>query len=148
MLSIILKYVLPALGGLALMFGIYEYGHSNGYTSGHTDGYQTAWNTQQKTINKMVTDENKQAQANNKAISDVEIKSQQSATKVRVLQEQLAKKNAAVVTKYVNANPQTSQTCGFDVPMVNAINELLDNDPDIVAKPVAPAAASTPATTQ
>lgn len=144
MWGLLLKYGLPIVGAAAVLFGAYEYGHSTGYTSGHNDGYQTAWNTQQVTINKMVTAENAQAEANNKAISDVESQSFAAAFQNKALQVQLEEKRQTVVKNYVQANPVSSQACGFDVPMVQAINELIQADPSIVAQPVVPAPTQAP----
>lgn len=119
------KYVLPILGVLALLFGVYEYGHSRGYNSGYASGHQVAWDTQQKTINAMVEQQNAQNKANNDKIASLESDSQTYANQIADLTNQLKQKRAQVVTKYVQANPQSSQTCGFDDTLSSAINQIL-----------------------
>lgn len=135
---LLLKYVLPVVGIAALLFGMYEWGHSKGYTEGNTAGYQTAWNTQQQTINKMQNDQNTQNTANNNKIAKLEQQSATDAQSIAQLQQQLQEKRTTVITKYVKANPQSSQTCGFDAPMVQAINQLIEADPSIVGTSPAP----------
>jgi hypothetical protein len=125
LISILLKYVLPLLGVIAIIFGVYEYGHSKGYN----DGYTVAWNTQQATINKMVSAENAQADANNKQIASIEQDSFNDAFQAKVAQAKLETTRTTVIQTYTKANPQTSTTCGFDVPMVNAINAIIQADP-------------------
>lgn len=125
--EVVLKYVLPILAVAGILFGVYEYGHSKGYDAGH----QIAWDTQQKTINGMVDKENAQAEANNKAIASVEADSFKYATDNKNLQAQLDTKRTTVVTQYVQANPQSASSCGLDVPLVQAINQLIQADPAI-----------------
>jgi hypothetical protein len=119
--GILLKYVLPIVGVLAVLFGAYEYGHSRG----SAQGYQEAWSVQQQTINKMVSEQNQQAEDNNKKIAEIESDSFESAFKVRQLQSQLQKQRTQIVKDYVQQNPQTSQSCGLDIPMVESINKII-----------------------
>jgi hypothetical protein len=125
LLSIFLKYVLPILGALALLAAADEYGHSKGYQ----EGYQVAWNAQQTAINKMVAAENAQADANNKQIASIESDSFSAAFAAKAAQQKLEQTRTTVVTQYVKANPVTSQTCGLDVPAVQAINAIIQADP-------------------
>jgi len=125
LLGIILKYVVPVLGVVAILFGAYEYGRTAGYNAGHL----AAWNTQQETINKMVTAENAQADANNKQIASIEQDSFNDAFAAKAAQAKLDATRTDIVQSYTKANPQTSQTCGFDIPMVQAINAIIQADP-------------------
>ena len=57
MVALLLKYVLPVVAVIALLFGVYEWGHANGTDA----GYKSGWDAQQVTINKMVSDANEEA---------------------------------------------------------------------------------------
>ena len=121
-----MKYGLIALAVIGVLFGAYEYGHSSGYDSGHTD----AWNEQQKTIQKMVNQQNAQTSEQNAKISDLEQKGMKAAGDVFVATAQAAQTRSTIITKYEKATPQqVQQACGWDAPTVQTINELIDADP-------------------
>lgn len=149
LLSIGLKYVLPVLAVAGLLFGVYEYGHSKGYDS----GYQTAWNKQQATIQGMVDKQNAQTLAQNQKIDDLVKKSQQDTLDLAAANMRAAVTRETVVTQYVHDNPTIAASCGWDIPTVNTINQLIDADPanaannqTAAATPVT--AASTPGASQ
>lgn len=137
LLSIGLKYVLPVVAVLGLLFGVYEYGHSKGYDS----GYQVAWSAQQKTIQGMVDKQNAQTEAQNQRISDLEKKSQQDTVDLAAANMKAAITRETVVTQYVHDNPVIAASCGWDIPTVDAINALIDADAiNAQSQPAAPAA--------
>lgn len=125
LLSFGMKYVLPVVAVAALLFGVYEYGHSNGYNSGYT----TAWNKQQATIQTMVDKQNAQTTAQNQQIDSLVKKSQQDTIDLAAAKIQASLTRETVVTNYVQANPQVAKSCGWDVPTVDAINQIIDSDP-------------------
>ena len=125
MWALLLKYGLPVLGAAALLFGVYEYGHSNGYNS----GYQTAWNKQQATIQAMNDKENAQTVAQNKQIDDLVKKSQQDTIDLAAANIKASLARGTVTTQYIHDNPQIAQSCGWDLPTVDAINAIIDSDP-------------------
>jgi len=119
------RYILIAAAFFAVLFGVFEWGHSVGREA----GYQEAWNVQQKTINKMVDDENAQVQANNKKIADIEADSFKATFQNRSLQAQLVQARTKIAEQYAQSSPQSAQSCGFDIQMVQEINELIQADP-------------------
>lgn len=146
LISIGIKYVLPVLAVIALLFGIYEYGHSNGYNS----GYSVAWAAQQKTIQGMVDKQNAQTLAQNQQIDALVKKSQQDTLDLAAANMKAALTRETVVTQYVKANPVVAASCGWDLPTVDAINALIAADPtNVTPTAAAPAtAASVPGASQ
>lgn len=127
-----IKYGVAALAVLAVLFGVYELGSSHG----HTAGYKEAWDTQQKTINDMVTRQNAENQAFNDKITALEKASTAAANTIDDLQKQVQAKRTEVITKYVQMNPETSKTCGIDTSMAQTINAIIGADPlsDLIQK--------------
>ena len=91
-------------------------------------------------------DANEEAKQFNQRVSDLEQKSQQDTIDLAAANMRAATTRAEVVTQYVQTNPQVAQSCGWDVPTVTAINQLIDADATNIAAPVpaasAPVAAS------
>jgi hypothetical protein len=119
--TIVIKYLLPVLGGLALLFGVFEFGSSHGYSNGYT----IAWNTQQTAINKMVTAQNLETDANNNKLQDFESAAQAARADAASATFAAMTTRADVVTRYLKANPQAAKTCGWSLPTVEAINNIL-----------------------
>lgn len=130
-MSLIVKYVLPIVGVLAALFGVYEYGHSNGYDSGYT----VAWNKQQTTIQGMVNAQNAQTNVQNAKISSLEQNSMKDAQDLFAAKAAAVPKLQAVIQTYTKANPVVAQSCGWDVPTVQAINDMIDAEPVNAAIP-------------
>jgi hypothetical protein len=125
-MSTLVKYGLMTVAILGALFGVYSYGHSNGYDSGHTAG----WNEQQKTIQKMVDQQNAQTTAQNARISDLEQKAMKAAGDIFTANAKAASTRASVVTKYQLLVPDVvTKSCGWDEATVSAINEIIDADP-------------------
>lgn len=119
----LIKYGLIALAVLAVLFGTYMMGRSNG----HTAGYQEAWAKQQTTIQAMVDKENAQTSAQNAKISKLEQTSSQVTQAAEVQTQQQIVTVTKVVTKYVHDNPKVAASCGWDPATVQAINGVLDS---------------------
>lgn len=129
MLSLILKYVLPVIAVLAILFGAVEYGKS----VGHTAGYTEAWDAQQKTIQAMVYKDNAQTEAQNKKITDLETNAAKDASDLFAANAAAATTRATIITKYEKANPVVAASCGWDIPTVDAINDVIESDPNNAA---------------
>jgi len=121
LVSIFFKYVLPVLAVVALFFGVFEYGKSQGYDAGH----QAAWDQQQKTINGMVDAANALASENNRKISGLELDALSAQTQADALKAQVKTKRTQIVTVYKEANPQVAASCGWSGPTIAAINQIL-----------------------
>ena len=119
--TILLKYVLPVVGVLALLFGVFEYGSSHGYNKGYT----VAWNTQQQAINKLVDANNLEVSANNSKLEDFEQQAQAARADAASATFAAMTTRQTVVTQYRKANPQTAKNCGWSLPTVQAINNIL-----------------------
>lgn len=133
--STLIKYGLMALALVALTTAIFAFGYSHGSTSGYTKG----WNVQQATINKMVATENAQRVAQNKAISDLEVKAMQAQSDIFAAKAQAALTRNTIVTQYKTKYVQVAESCGWSAPTVQAINQLLS----VGAAPQVPAVSST-----
>ena len=118
------KYVLMALAILAILFGAYEAGKSSGYQKGHDD----AWNTQQQTINKMVDAQNAAVQEQNDKISELEITAAAADVAASAAKAKAASARTQIIASYKRANPQTATACGWTIPTVKAINQILNAD--------------------
>lgn len=125
LLSIFLKYVVPVLGVIALLFGVYEYGHSKGYDT----GYQAAWDKQQATIQGIVDVQNAQTKVQNAQIDSLVKKSQQDTLDLAAANMNANLARGTVITTYIQANPVVSKSCGWDLPTVDAINAIVTSDP-------------------
>jgi hypothetical protein len=116
------KWVLGGLAVLAILVGAYEAGHSSGYN----DGYTVAWNTQQQAINKQVDADNAERNASAAKLSALE------TSAAHALQSEFAARAAAqtarstVIVKYKQANPQVAASCGWSIPTVQTINQILN----------------------
>jgi hypothetical protein len=115
------KYVAIILGVVAILFGAYEYGSSHGYQS----GYQVAWDTQQKTINNMVTAQNDEAVAQNNKITTLEQSAADAWQTAQNQQKFVVTQRTTEVAAYTKANPQVAASCGFSPATVNVINQML-----------------------
>jgi hypothetical protein len=124
LLSLFLKYVLPILGVIAVLFGVYEYGQSQGYNKGYT----VAWNTQQTTINNMVTANSLAATTMNGKITTLEQNAAQDASDLFAANVKAATVRNTVVTKYKVAYPKIAASCGLDPVSTNAVNAIIDSD--------------------
>lgn len=120
------KYVLMALAAAAIGFGLFETGSAHGYSKGHDVGYQTAWNTQQTAINKLVDNQNEETQAQNLKLSNLEMQASAADFAAQAARAQSQKVRTNVVIRYKQANPQVAASCGWSIPTVQSINQLLN----------------------
>jgi hypothetical protein len=119
--TLLIKYVLPIVGALALLFGVFEFGASHGYSK----GYAVAWNTQQTAINTLTTADNLKILANNNKLEDFESQAQAARADAASATFAAMTTRATVITQYRKANPQTAKSCGWSLPTVQAINNIL-----------------------
>lgn len=122
--TILLKYVLPVVAVFALLFGVFEAGSSHGYSK----GYAVAWDTQQTAINKMVAANNLQVSANNNKLEEFESAAQAARADAASATFAAMTTRSTVVTQYRKANPQAAKSCGWSLPTVQAINNILSAD--------------------
>jgi hypothetical protein len=120
--TLLLKYVLPLVAVLAILLGAFEAGSSHGYSK----GYQVAWDTQQTTINKMVDANNLQVAANNGKLEQFESDAQAARADAASATFAAMTTRSRVVTQYREANPQAAKSCGWSLPTVQAINNILN----------------------
>jgi hypothetical protein len=116
------KYTLGALAIALVLFAAFEKGKADG----HDAGYQQAWNVQQTTINKMTADETAQIQEANNKLSQLELSAMTSYAQAQQAQQAASKKRTQIVTVYKQANPQIANSCGWSIPTVQAIDQLID----------------------
>lgn len=119
--TIFLKYVLPVLAVVAILLGAFEAGSSHGYSK----GYAVAWHTQQDAINKMVNANNLKVEANNNKLEEFESAAQAARADAASATFAALTTRATVVTQYRKANPQAAKSCGWSLPTVQAINNIL-----------------------
>jgi hypothetical protein len=129
--TLLLRYVLPVVGVLALLFGTYEYGKSTGYNTGYASGHQIAWDTQQKTINNMVDQQNLENTQANLKISALEFGSMTAQAQVTAAVTAAKNARAQAIADYKKANPVVAQSCGWSPSTVSVINQLLQPAPDV-----------------
>ena len=115
------KYVVGIVAVAAAIFGVYEWGSSNGYK----DGYQVAWNTQQKTINNMVNAQNAAAVAQNNKITTLEQTASDAWQTAQNQQKFVVSQRTTQVATYKTANPQVAASCGWSPATVNVINQMI-----------------------
>lgn len=168
------KYLLMALAVVAILFGVYMWGHS----SGSAAGYKQAWDAQQVTINKMVTDANTKTEAHNNQITQLEYSGAKQAAATDTQIAGVTHTREQIIADYVKAHPQKSvkvtsktgvvtqqlvQDCGLSLDSVLAVNAIILADPtntppaalapasppdSASSVPVAPIPASTPGAAQ
>lgn len=143
----VIKWGCIILAVVAILFGAFEMGSTHGYKEG--------WAAQQKTIDAMVDKQNKQTAANNQLIADVEKQAMADADAAREASALASKARSTVITKYKTQYAVVAASCGWDIPTVQAINAIIDSDPDSAAADAqlnsvttAPPATSTPTTVQ
>lgn len=119
--TLLIKYVLPIVGVMALLFGVFEFGSSHGYSK----GYAVAWNTQQTAINNLTNADNLKILANNNKLEDFESQAQAARADAASATFAAMTTRQTVVTQYRKANPQTARSCGWSLPTVQAINNIL-----------------------
>jgi hypothetical protein len=117
----LIRYGLEALAIAALATALYAFGYSHGSTAGYTKG----WDAQQLTINKVVSDENAQRVSQNNAISALEVKAMQAQSDIFSAKAQAAVTRNTIVTQYKTKYVKIAQSCGWSIPTVQAINQLL-----------------------
>jgi len=118
----LIKYGLIAVAVIALLGGAFTVGYNHGYSS----GYKSGWDAQQKTINKMVTDENLQRDAQNKAITDVEQQAAVAAGQVFAAKAKAALVTTQIITQYKTKYVKIAASCGWSIPTVQTINSVLN----------------------
>lgn len=134
------KWVLGGLAILAILVGAYEAGHSSGYN----DGYTVAWNTQQSAINKLVDTENAERSQTQQKLSDLEAGAATATANEFAARAAAQTARSTVIVKYKQANPTVASSCGWSIPTVKAINQIL-NVGNTATPPVsASAAGATP----
>lgn len=148
------KYLLMALAVLAILFGVYMWGHS----SGSADGYKKAWDTQQLTINKMTKNDNNAKEAHNSQISQLEYSGAKQAADTDTQIASVTQTREQIIADYVKNHPQkiikvTSKTgavtqqlvpdCGLSLDSVLAVNAIILADPTNT-QTVSPTPASSP----
>ena len=110
---------------------------------GTSHGYKQGWDIQQKTIQAMVDKQNAQTTAQNLAITGLEQQASDAADKAREASNLASQARSTVITKYKTQYQTIASSCGWDVPTVQAINAIINSDPDnAAANALAP---STPA---
>ncbi|QRE00076.1 hypothetical protein [Burkholderia phage BCSR5] len=122
------KYLAGAAAVAALLFGVYEWGHSSGYEDGYPKGQKSRDKEVQGFKDQLQArdrDENQRREADNKKISDLELQSQNAASANRALQKLLEAKQSTIITQYVKDNPQQATTCAITPATVKAANALL-----------------------
>lgn len=119
--STLIKYGLMALAVVALATALFAFGYSHGSTAGYTSG----WNAQQKTIDKIVTDENKQRTIQNQAINDLQAQAMKAQSDIFSANAQAAITRNTIVTQYKTKYVKVAQLCGWSIPTVQVINQLL-----------------------
>jgi uncharacterized protein YdbL (DUF1318 family) len=119
--SALIKYGLMALAVVAIVGGVYAYGDAQGNAA----GYKHGWDDQQSTIDKMVTDENKQRTVQNQKIADLEAKSMKDSEDLAGEKMKEALASTATVTQYKTKYVQIAASCGWAPPTVSTINSLL-----------------------
>jgi hypothetical protein len=125
LVGVILKYVLPVLGVIALLFGVFEYGKSQGYDVGH----QAAWDTQQQAINKLVAAQQLAADENDRKISGLELDANMAQQEAEAQAATAAKLRKNLAASYKSANPQVAASCGWSGPTISTINQILSTVP-------------------
>lgn len=118
----IAKYGAMAVALVALLFGAYSYGHSQGSESGYKKGVDDM----KPTVDKLTKDINdtRQAMATKAAsITKEAVDSVVAAKDVQAVKETV---RTQIVYKYIAAQPAISVQCGWSAPTVVAINALLD----------------------
>lgn len=111
------------IGAALLVALVYMFGTQVGYK----DGYNTAWDKQQQTINKNTEDSNKKAEAANARITALTEQSLALAQENGNLKVEAAKKQKQDIHNYYNTYPQVANSCGWDEPTVQLINQMLRN---------------------
>ncbi len=134
------KYILMAAAVIAILFGVYMWGHSSGSAS----GYKQAWDAQQATINKMVTDDNAAKEAHNTQISQLEYAGAKSAAATDTQVASVSETREQIIAAYVKNHPQKTikvtsstgvvsdqlvQDCGLSLDSVLAVNAVILADP-------------------
>lgn len=121
MQAILAKWGLKIVAVVAILFGVYMFGHSNGYDS----GYKTGHDEQQKVIDGMVNAEKQRVDSNNAKLNKAE---QQAPVAVQQVQAQVKAQvqyRDRVITQYYEKNPDLNKLCSWNQDQVDLINQVI-----------------------